>query len=108
MSVTNYNSTNVGVPYVRCNNVTISYPDNGVPSVTIQQASAVKLADGSVTEISQIQSISFTLDMINNGTVAIPLVDPTSGANLGANTNLQQIMLGILAVIRQQQITQNP
>jgi hypothetical protein len=107
-TTTNYNSTNTGVPYVRANNITIQYPANGLPIVTISQANAVKLADGSIVEISAAPSISFPLDMVVNATTNIALVDPTSGANLGANTNLQSIMLGILAVIRQQQLLKNP
>jgi len=105
---TNYNSSNVGVIYVRCNKITIEYPDNGVPTVVAEQAKAVKLADGTVQEIDQINSIVFNLDMVNNATTAIPLVDPTTGANLGANTSLQSTMLAILAVLRQQQLLQNP
>ncbi len=108
MSNTNYNSTNVGVPYVRCNNIQLQYPENGIPHVLIDQALAVKLADGTVREIEQLQSLSFVLDLQNSPTTPIPLIDPTSGASLGANTTLQQVMLGILAVIRQQQLTQNP
>ena len=108
MSTTNYNSTNVGVPYVRCNNIQLQYPENGIPHVTIDQALAVKLADGTVREIQQLQSLSFVLDMANNATTPIPLIDPTSGASLGSSTNLQQLMLGILAAIRVQQLQQNP
>lgn len=103
----NYDSTNVGVPYIRANNIEIQYSANGIATVTVNQALAVKLADNSVTEIGQIQSISFILDMANNATTPVPLVDPSSGANLGANTTLQQTMLSILAVIRQHQIAQN-
>ncbi len=104
----NYDSSQVGVPYIRCNNIHVDYPDNGVPTIKVEQALAVKLADGSITEIAQMQSISFTLDMIGHATSPIPIVNPTTGGNLGMNTNLQQVMLGILAVIRQQQLIQNP
>lgn len=105
---TNYNSTTAGTLYVRANNITIQYPPSGLPIVTISQANAVKLADGSVVEISAAPSITFTLDLVNNALTNVPLVDPTSGAALGTNTNLQALMLGILAVVRQQQLLKNP
>ncbi len=104
----NYNSSEVGVPYIRANNIAIQYPPNGVPTVFVSQALAVKLADGSVAELGSTTSFSFTPDMVGNSTTPIPLVDPTTGAELGANTNLQSIMLGILAVIRQHQVVENP
>jgi hypothetical protein len=105
---TNYNSSSVGVPYVRANNINIQYDATGIPTVVISQATAIKLADGTVAEIQQIHSFAVTLDMVNNLTTPIALVDPTTGANLGANTNLEQVMLGILAVVRQQQLLNNP
>jgi hypothetical protein len=104
----NYDSSQVGVPYLRVNSMTVSYPENGVPSVIIQQAKAVKLADGRTVEIEDVQCLSFTLDMIGSSMAAIPLINPTTGAPLGPNTNLQNVMLGILAVIRQQQLLLNP
>jgi hypothetical protein len=103
----NYNSSQIGIKYIRANNITIQYPENGVPTVTVSQENAVKLADNTIVAISPAESISFQLDLVGNGTTPIPLVDPTTGANLGANTTLQQLMLGMLAVIRQQQLIQN-
>lgn len=103
----NYDSSQIGVPYIRSNGIVIHYSTSAQASVTVYQALAVKLADGTSTEIAPCPPITFNLD-IPSGTTAIPLVDPTTGANLGANTTLQQVMLGILAVIRQQQSIQNP
>jgi len=108
MSTTNYNSSAVGVPYVRANNITIQYPENQIPTVTVAQELAVKLADNTIAHLGPFESITFTLDMVNNATAPVPLVDPTSGAALGPSTNLQSILLGILAIIRQQQNIQNP
>jgi hypothetical protein len=105
---TNYDSTLVGKNYVRGNNINIQYPPNGLPIITVSQANAVKMLDGSVVEISQAQSLTFSLDLVNNALTSIPEVDPTSGASLGINTNLQAVMLGVLAVVRQQQILKNP
>jgi len=105
---TNYNSSSVGVPYVRANNITIQNPPGSLPIVTISQSNAVKLADGSIVELGPAPSFSFALDLATNATTPIPLVDPTTGAALGANTTLQAIMIGMLAVIRQQQVIVNP
>lgn len=103
----NYDSTNVGVPYIRVNNIAIQYPPNSLPVVFITQVNAVKLADGTIVELGAAEGLSFTVDMIGNANTPIPLVDPTSGAGLGADTTLQGIMLSILAVIRQQQLIYN-
>ena len=104
----NYNSSQVGVPYVRADVITILYPENQLPSITVSQTEAVKLADGKIIQTKRINDISFQLDIAAHGTEPIPIVDPTTGAPLGVNTNLQGLMLGILAVIRQQQLLQNP
>lgn len=111
---TNYNSSVTGTPYVRVCNVQIQYPDNGVPTVTLTQELAVKLIDGSIAQLSTFPSIVFNPDMANNATTPINLVDPTTGANLTdgngnpVTTTLQQVMLCILAAIRQQQLLSNP
>lgn len=100
----NYDSTEVGVPYVRSHEIRIFYPENNLaPSVVIGQKMAVKLADGSIRSLEELTPINVTFDMAADGTTPIPLVDPTSGAPLGANTTLQQVMLGILAVVRREQ-----
>jgi hypothetical protein len=101
----NYNSSQIGVPYLRCDNVTIQYPVTGIPIVTISQARSIKLADGTVVQIEQANTISFELTIDN--IIQIPLVDPTTGENLGMNMTSQMVMLGILGIIRQQQIIQN-
>lgn len=100
----NYDSTQVGVPYVRANKVEIFYPvTNRHPQAIISQQLAVKMADGTIRPLEDIPPITVTFDMLTDGTVPIPLVDPTSGVTLGVNTTLQQVMLGILAVVRREQ-----
>lgn len=100
----NYDSSAVGVPYVRAHRIEIFYPDNSrYPQAIISQKLAVKLADGSVRSLEELPPITVTFDMLTDGTTPIPLVDPTSGAPLGQNTTLQQVMLSILAVVRREQ-----
>lgn len=99
----NYNSTEVGVPYVRVRQLTVDYTNNAFPKATIEQSLAVKLKDGTIHEMSRIPELIVTFDMVADGTNPIPLVDPTTGAPLGPSVTLQQVMLSILAVVRQEQ-----
>ena len=100
----NYDSSAVGVPYVRVPQLSIDYTSNAFPKVTVQQSLAVKLADGSIRELEPVPEIIATFDMATDGAKPIPLVDPTTGAPLGMNTTLQQVMLSILAVVRKEQL----
>lgn len=101
----NYDASVVGVPYIRGTQVVINWPDQGgMPVGQITQCMAVKLADGTVRNLETIPPLTITLDLTNHGTDAIPLVNPSNGAPLGANTTLNTAMLNVLAVIRQAQI----
>lgn len=103
----NHDSTEVGVPYVRAHRIELLYPDtNRYPQAIISQRLAVKMKDGSVRSLEDLPPINITFDMLTDGATPIPLVDPTSGAPLGPNTTLQQVMLGILAVVRREQLKQ--
>lgn len=100
----NYDSSAVGAPYVRSHELRIFYPENNLaPSVIISQKLAVKLADGSIRSLEELTPINVTFNMVADGATPIPLVDPTTGAALGPSTTLQQVMLGILAVVRREQ-----
>jgi len=105
----NYNNTAVGVPYVRGTQVVIDWPDaaGGPTKATVSQCTAVRLADGSIRNLDVLAPLNVVLDFTNHGNDPIPLVDPSTGANLGANTTLNQTMLGVLAVIRQFQVQLN-
>lgn len=106
---TNYDASQVGVPYVRAGRVLIDYPDkNATPRAVVEQVLVVKLADGTIRELEDLNSLNITMDLVNHGTDPIPLVSPTTGAALGANTNLNTVMVQILAVIRANQIVMNP
>ena len=102
----NYDSSTVGVPYVRSTQVIINWPDSidGLPKAIFSQCNAVILADNTVRNLDTIQTIEIPLDLANNENNPIPLVNPTTGAALGANTTLNTVMVQILAVIRQAQI----
>lgn len=102
-----YDASQVGVPYVRAHEIEIFYPDNGqLPHAVIHQSLAVKLADGTIRTLETLPKINASFDLVNDGTAPIPLVDPATGQPLGPSTSLQGVMLGILAVVRQQQLAQ--
>jgi hypothetical protein len=104
----NYVASEVGSPYVRAQRIDIYYPDNGqLPHAIIHQSLAVKLTDGTIRTLEELDPIKATFDLANDGTTPIPLVDPGSALPLGPNTTLQGVMLGILAVVRQRQLAAN-
>ena len=114
----NYDSTQVGVPYVRAPQINIQYPPPGAgaaPYATIAQAEAVKLADGTLRSLGTLPTIEATFDLADQG--AIALVNPDSGAPLdpatcaalgqlvaSGNINLPLVMLCLLAVVRREQL----
>ena len=105
----NYNASTVGVPYVRVNNININYLPDMKAHVTFNQVMAVELADGSVVELGStpIPNATFALDMVSEINNSYPLVDNVTGANLGASMTLGQVLVGVLAIIRQNQLTIN-
>ena len=106
----NYNSSQVGVPYVRGTQVIINYPDgvSGNPQATIAQNNAIILADMSIRNLEAIGNLVIPLDFVNNGNTPIPMVDPTTGDDLGETTTLNNIYLQVLAICRQEQVAVNP
>ena len=102
----NYNTTQVGVPYCRATNIEINWTDGSTPkTVRVWQHLAVKLADGTVRNLEPLQQ--FTSELIFSDD-PIPLVDPETGDPLGADTNSNMVMLGVLALLRAEQIKRNP
>lgn len=99
----NYNGSQIGVPYTRVSRLTIEYPDIGIPSVLIEQAEAVKLADNTIREIQNLGSFKCDLDF-TKGDDPIPLVSPVDGSLLGIDTTLNKVFVGVLAIIRQEQL----
>ena len=103
--MSNYDASQVGVPYTRVHRIEIQYPDNGqMPSATLHQSLAVKMADGKIRRLEDLSPIGVQFDFSANGSTPIPLVSPDTGAALGPTTTLNMVMLSILAVVRQAQI----
>lgn len=103
----NYDSSEVGVPYVRAHRIVIEYPDQGRPTqATIHQSVAVKLKSGEVRKIEDLPPLIRSFNLQIDGTTKIPLVHPETGAELGVFTDLNTVMLNILAVVRREQLTE--
>lgn len=99
----NYDSSKVGVPFVRVNDLRITYPSPSTAHVACHEEEAVTLADGSVRHLADLGWFEFDIapqDMDD----PTPMVHPSTGAPLGADIAPQQVMLGILAVVRQRQL----
>lgn len=106
--MTNYDGSQVGVPYVRVHRVTIRWPDSeATPSAFIEQSEGVKLADGTIRTLGPLPNIDVHLDFAGNGDTPIPLVNPEDGTPLGIDTTLNQAFLAVLAVVRAEQIKAN-
>lgn len=102
----NYDSSQVGVPYVRVPTIQISYPQPLHGSIKFQEVEAVILADGTPRQLNELGERSFTVTPAQMSDV-IQLVDPTTGNDIpGQTTTVLQLMLGILAMIRREQLAQ--
>jgi hypothetical protein len=99
----NYDSSAVGVPYVRVPLIEIKYPEPHTAHVRVLEVEAVKLADGSIRELRQLGQIEWHIGPGDMGKVA-QIPHPDTGAPTGATTTNQQLMLGLLAAIRAQQL----
>lgn len=103
----NYDSSQVGVLYERAHRIVIEYPDQGRPAqATIHRSLAVKLADGTVRKIEDLSPIIRSFNLTIDGTTKIPMVHPETGAPLGVSTDLNTVMLNILAVVRREQLAE--
>lgn len=99
----NYDSSQVGVPYIRVPLLQIEYPQPLHASVRISEVEAVQLADGSIRHLNELGEISFTV-LPSGMADVLQLVDPTTGADIpGATMTVQSLMLGILAMVRREQ-----
>jgi hypothetical protein len=105
MAARNYNSSEVGVPYIRVPELGIKHPEPGTAQVRFAEDLAVKMADGSIASIAAAGEVAFQVspaDMLTE----VPLVDPTTGQPLPGNPRVtyQHVMLCILAVVRARQV----
>jgi len=102
----NYNSSQAGVPYVRVSKIIIEYPEPYKAVVTCTEVEAVKLADNSVRKLVDLGELRFEVNP-NQMADVLNVVNPDDGSVIPDTTvTKQQVMLGILAVIRDAQTKQ--
>ena len=99
---TNYDSTKVGVPYMRVNRIEINYPSAATANVVMSQTQCVMLADKSTIPMGEPSLLELALSPQDMGT-KIHIVDPATGADSGQTTTIGAVMVGLVAVIRAKQ-----
>lgn len=107
MSAPNYDSSQVGVPYTRTVRFCVTLPDNGrLPVLTIEQAEAVRMADGAARHLATLPVIDAELNTASAEGLAetFALVHPDTGASLGKAVTLLEVMMGVSAVLRKKQL----
>ena len=110
---TSYDSTVIGGLRVDVSRILIDYSPTGNPVVNIVQTGAVTMNDGTIQWVALPANVpasfSFPLDLQDNASIPIQEVDFNTGAVLtGQTTTLENVLLGMLAVIRAQQTLVNP
>ena len=106
---TSYDASVIGGLRTRASRLIIEFPPNDVPTVHIEQFSAVTMNDGSTQHIQALTTITAALDLVDNGNTPIQMVDFNTGAALsGQTTTLNSVVQQMLAVIRSLQLINNP
>jgi hypothetical protein len=98
----NYDTRNHQI-FPRVEKIEIYYPASGVPSIIYAERNAVVLGE----RVNFLEGAADLVGMhINPPTFAdrIPLIDPVTGQEIaGKTTSLQDVLLGITAVLRNDQ-----
>jgi len=104
----NYDSTEIGTPFVRVRDLRITYPAANTATIVCTEEEAVRLAGGAIRSLGDIGLFSFDV-MPQDMQMMVPLVDPATGQALPGNPSMSylQIMLGILAAVRAQQLSRD-
>lgn len=104
----NYVANQVGVPYTRVRQMTIDYQRPNTASVRCIETQSVLLADGSVSALPRPESDLLITIQPQDFARSVQLVHPDTGLAIpGATMTIQQIMLGILAVVREAQVARD-
>lgn len=100
----NYNTKN-GLPFPRVSNIYLSYPTNGKPLLTYTERMAIADAGGQVHFLDTApQQCTIEIDF-SQANEPIQLINPETGDNIpGMVSSLQELLLGLTAVIRVDQI----
>lgn len=98
----NFDSTIVGKPYSRIERIVIDYTAPNTAEVSYQEQEHVKLEDGSHRPIGS-ENVRYFTVLPQDLALTVPLKDVQTGVDLGASMSYGQVMLGVLAVIREKQ-----
>lgn len=99
----NYDTTN-GLPFVRIRRITADYSPNVPPSISYDEERAMVDSDGKVHSLSDV-AIKYTVSIpAENVGARIGLIDLDTGAPIEGTTSLLDLIMGIGALIRADQL----
>ena len=100
----NYDTT-THKPYPRVTRIVIEYPESGIPVVTYDEHTAIVDGDNRVQMLAATGQQHVLLIDPAKFAEPIQIVHPSTGADIpGQSITLQQIMLGVTAVVRADQL----
>lgn len=99
-----FDSSVVGQPYSRVMSIFIRYtePMTAVVDVILQQH--VKLLDGTHTALGSSETLTFGIEPADLATGKVVLRDVSTGALLGATMTMQQLFVGVVRLLREQEL----
>lgn len=103
----NYDTTQVGNPYIRIDRIEITYTSPANGSVAMNEVSAVKLSDASIVKLREAGGLTADISPAVFAE-SFPIINPETGQAIpGQQITGQQIMLGILAFCRARQMARD-
>ena len=102
MTTRNY-TVALGKPFVRVSQIIIDYPAPNTAQVRMNEELAVLTDTGVVEKIRDLGDTRFTINPGDMAT-ALPLVHPATAQPLGPSMTYEQLMLGLLAAVRKNQL----
>jgi hypothetical protein len=97
----NYDTSN-GLPYPRVTRIVIDYPESGVPTVDyiertaiVDSAGTVRMLDGG-GQLLRMQ--------LPGPTETVGWVSPATGAPIPGSTTVQELLMGVTAMVRRDQL----
>jgi hypothetical protein len=95
-----------GRPFVRAKQIIIDYPAPATAHIRVTEELAILTDAGVVEPIRDIRDIRFTINPSDMST-ALTLVHPSTTLPLGPTMTYEQLMLGLLAAVRKEQLARD-
>lgn len=102
MTTRNY-TVALGKPFVRASQLILDYVAPNTANVRVSEELAVLTDTGTIEHIRDLGDTRFTINPSDMPT-ALPLVHPATGQPLGPSMTYEQLMLGLLAAVRKNQL----